>query len=64
MLSDDGKRAAMNTKTLGALGPSRKIKALPFNQGVKPLEDLLDLHQAAKWEKDPYNLARRQSERQ
>ncbi|CAO0793972.1 unnamed protein product [Mucor circinelloides] len=59
LLKENGTRASVDRKEIGAIGPSRKIKAMPFNEGLKPLERLIDIHQAVKYEKDLDNSDRK-----
>ncbi|CAO3643647.1 unnamed protein product [Mucor fragilis] len=59
LVRENGNRASTDRKELGAIGPSRKIKAMPFNEGMKPLERIIDIHQAVKYEKDPKNSERK-----
>lgn len=47
------------TKDRVSIGSVRDIKSLPFNEGLKPLEGLIALHQVVKWKDDEYNLPRR-----
>ncbi|KAL9555736.1 hypothetical protein MBANPS3_002233 [Mucor bainieri] len=59
LLKDNGNRASIDRTEMVAIGPSRKIKAMPFNEGMKPLERIIDIHQAVKYEKDKNNPERK-----
>lgn len=51
----------LSYKDIGSLGSQKDIKSLPFNQGIKALNDLILRNQAAKLKNSTDNPARRKS---
>jgi hypothetical protein len=60
MQGEDG-GVRMNYLDIGSLGLGKHIKALPFNEGIKPLEKLITVNQLSKMNNAKDNIPRRKS---